>query len=227
MKRIIRWLFTLLILILGLNIYDIFLKEIDFAALIANNKTVEKPSHRCLNLEEEATFRCLNQVYETGEADSADLFILGQLHLAGLGTEQNLTAAEKLFERSAVEGENPVAMRLLGDINLNQKEGIIAAQYWYQRSARLGDAGAQFKLANLYRYGGEGVQNYAEALKLYKAASDQGNINATYELGLQYGMGLGVEPDLDRALFILEKPCEQGHSDSCALLQRIKELRRP
>ena len=41
-----------------------------------------------------------------------------------------------------------------------------------------------------------------------------------------YAMGIGVAPNLDRSLFMLEAPCDRGHAESCALMKRIQELKR-
>ena len=217
-----RWIISLLVIILGINVYGTFLQDVDFRQWLPQQEG-EKASHRCVDLPEKETFQCLNNVYKAGQADAEDLLLIGQLHLAGLGTEQNLTESAKFFEKSVAEGHNPDAMRFLGDLYV--REDLLAAKYWYHRAARMGNLEAQLKLANIYRYGEEKEQDAPKALELYRAASLQGSVEGSYEMALMYGFGIGVEPDLDRTLFILESPCAKGHQESCELKAQIEQLR--
>lgn len=209
----------LLISLLSLSIYDIFVKDrLDFSTPAAM-----KDSKSCVNLNEKETFSCLTAVHNAGNATGNDLFILGQMYLQGIGTEQDTDSAIKLLELNAIEHNTTDAMVLLGDLVINNDP--LSATYWYSRAANNNDPSAQLKLAQIYRYGEESMQNPALAFELYKAATNAGSLTAQYELALMYAMGIGTTPNLDRSLFMLEKPCDQGHQESCALLNKIQELR--
>lgn len=215
-----RIILGLLFVILGLNIYDLFLKE-------HFNFTFEAPllkdSTSCVNLKERETLTCLEEVIAAGTMTGDDLFILGQMYLHGIGADSDNPKAIRLLERSAIEFENVEAMVLLGDLAMS--EDLLSAQYWYTKAAKKEYLAGQLKLANIYRYGIEKVQNPEEALELYRAAANQGSLVAQYELALMYAMGLGIEPNLDRSLFMLEAPCSRGHEQSCILLEQIQGLK--
>ena len=44
------------------------------------------------------------------------------------------------------------------------------------------------------------------------AAARNGDTNATYELGLRYASGNGVEPDFSKAIELVEKAADAGHA---------------
>lgn len=213
---------VLLISILGLNIFDLFIKDrLDFPFLEA---PLLKDSTTCINLDEKRTFDCLTEVMTLGTADGNDLLLLGQMHLYGLGTEVNSEQAITLLETGAITKENVEAMILLGDLYL--KTEMLTSKYWYTRAAKNGSLDAQLRLAQIYRYGAAQDQNPQLAFDLYKMAANQGSLDAQYELALMYAMGIGTDPHLDRSLFMLEAPCDLGHKESCALFQKIQELKR-
>jgi TPR repeat protein len=70
----------------------------------------------------------------------------------------------------------------------------------YQAAAEAGSSEAQALLADMYRTGGEGVdQDYAKALLWAQKAADQGNSRAQITLGILYRGGLGVPKDTAKA----------------------------
>lgn len=216
-----KTILTLLVAILGLNIFEFYLKDhLD----LSFEKPPLKDSTSCVNLNEKETFSCLETVVAEGEVKGNDLFLLGQMYLYGMGTNSDAVNAVKLLERSAVEFENDEAMVMLGNLTIEQDP--LAGKYWYSRAAKQNNLEGQLKLANIYRHGNEKEQNPELAIDLYKAAANQGSLDAQYELALMYAMGVGVKPNLDRSIFMLEMPCDRGHAESCALLSKIQELKR-
>lgn len=211
----------MLVGILGLNIYGLFVKDHIDQPFVEKDIVINSES--CANLSEQETFACLTTVDEAGQANDNDLLLLGQLNLYGMGTTINIPKAISLFEKSAIEGENTEAMVLLGDMLLNKD--ALSAKYWYARAAQKGDLASQLKLARIYRYGEPQDLNPQGAFELYKQASDKGSLDAKYEMALMYGTGVGVDPNVDRSIFILETPCDQGHQASCELLKQIQNLK--
>jgi len=62
-------------------------------------------------------------------------------------------------------------------------------------------------------HNGQGVQkDYAEALRLYKLAADQGYPNAQCNLGLMYHNGLGAKQDYIEALRLFRLAADQGYA---------------
>ena len=210
----------LLIGILGVNIYGFFLKDLDTLGFnIPSNKT----SKSCINLSEIETFSCLKEVEVLGYSTGNDLMLLGQLYLYGIGTEIDINQAKAMFEKSVVTDQNINAMHFLGDLAV--KKDLLSAKYWYTRAAQKNDLDAAIKLASIYRYGNEKDLDPEAALLLYKQVADSGSLDAHYELALMYAMGEGVEPNIDRSIFILEGTCDQVHALSCELLQQIQRLK--
>jgi TPR repeat protein len=74
-----------------------------------------------------------------------------------------------------------------------------------------GNAGAQFKLGNMYHHG-EGVpQDYAAALDWYRKAADKGEVEAQLQLGTMYFLGEGVPRDFAAAVSWYRKAADQGN----------------
>lgn len=62
---------------------------------------------------------------------------------------------------------------------------------------------------------GHGVtQDYAEAVKWYRKAAEQGYALAQYNLGAMYGNGNGVTQDYAEAVKWLRKAAEQGYASA-------------
>ena len=75
-----------------------------------------------------------------------------------------------------------------------------------------GDAQQQYKLAEAY-YKGKGVQqDYAEALKWFRLAADQGLVESQHMLGVMYDQGTGTTQDYTRAVAWYQKAAEQGYA---------------
>ena len=213
----------LLVFVTG-SISGYFVKDyvdLHYRNLTVNDVTL-KDSKSCVGLSNEETFSCLIEVANTSLVTGNDLFVLGQLYLYGYGTEINGEKAVGALERSAFEFDNVDAMVLLGNLFIDTDR--LAGKYWYSQAAQRGSLEGQLRLANIYRYSEED-QNPALAFNLYQAAANQGVAQAQYELALIYAMGFGVNPDIDKAIQILEIPCSNGYEDGCILLNRIQELR--
>ena len=79
-----------------------------------------------------------------------------------------------------------------------------------QRRAESGEPEAVNALANAYAYGQGVAQNYDEAIRLYRIASDRGLAAAQFNLGLLYELGRGVAPDAAEAFRLYLRAAEQG-----------------
>lgn len=84
----------------------------------------------------------------------------------------------------------------------------------HDRSPGRHTAGAQFNLATKYE-GGIGVkQDYAEAIKWYRRAAEQGQADAQYNLGKLYEHGTGVDQDYNESVKFYQCAAEQGDADA-------------
>ena len=72
----------------------------------------------------------------------------------------------------------------------------------------------QYEKGNCYYYG-RGVQrDYAEAVKWYRMAAEQGHSGAQNNLGVCYRSGIGVQQDYEQAVIWYRKAAEQGRASA-------------
>ena len=100
-----------------------------------------------------------------------------------------------------------------------QKRGDVkAALDTYEAAAERGHAGAQYELAQLYKYGRPPArQDLAAARKWFLKAAEQGNPAAQYEAGKAYAAGQGGDKSCKEAERWLRKAADRAHPD--AMLQ--------
>ena len=83
-----------------------------------------------------------------------------------------------------------------------------------QQSAKDGVAADQYKLATMYVKGQGVKQDYQEAVKWYRLAAEQGEVNAQSALGLMYDNGEGVSKDDREAIKWYRLAGEQGDANA-------------
>ncbi len=155
-------------------------------------------------------------------------YYLGAAYMNGTGVEADPVVAYKWLQRAADEGVIG-AFRALGMISLNGSGGqpvdVGQAETWLRRAAVKGDVDSMVLLADLHASKQAQVPNQAEAIFLYVAASDQGNMKATTALGLAHLNGNGVELNHTLAVKLFEKAADH-HAEArfqlalCHLLGR-------
>ena len=74
---------------------------------------------------------------------------------------------------------------------LSRNDYATALREW-RPLAEQGDAAAQYKLGDMYRYGWGVELDFAEAVRWYRKAAEQGHAESQYEFGLFLSVGLGV-----------------------------------
>jgi TPR repeat protein len=83
-----------------------------------------------------------------------------------------------------------------------------------RQAAELGDADAQFNLAERYanENGTWGEQDLAEAVRWYRQAAEQGHAQAQFYLGRCYENGTGVERDAEEAVEWYREAAQNGEA---------------
>lgn len=97
----------------------------------------------------------------------------------------------------------------------NKNEDYKLACEYYQKSAQLGNADAQYELGWIYFWYGDisGVEiNEQKGLEWYIKSAKQGNAKAQCELGVMYLYGCVVEEDYAKAIELLAKSAEQSNA---------------
>lgn len=81
---------------------------------------------------------------------------------------------------------------------------------------------AEHLVGILYEYGIGTSQNFEQALKYYKRASEQRYLESVYHLGLMYLYGRGTQPQYSRSLSLFEFGCQSSHAPCCHYLGIMK-----
>lgn len=142
--------------------------------------------------------------------------VLGLLYMNGTaGIEKNTEQAVYWLERAGEKGFSN-AYHNLGMIFKQGRNGIVqnfnAAYEYFRKGAELGSNVCMYD-EGFMLYKGLGChQNYVKALSRFQAASDSGNVFATYMLGLCYRNGYGTAQDEKRGWEILKKSADLGYS---------------
>lgn len=90
-----------------------------------------------------------------------------------------------------------------------------------QNQAEAGDAHAQDIVGGWYELSIVRALDYAEAVKWYRLAADQGYAVAQFHLGRMYAEGKGVDQDRAQAAMWFRMAADQGYVDA---KQRLKLL---
>ena len=172
------------------------LASYDLAKLYEDNPEIFKASNKTIfDLYNKALNKLLEQ--EQNAHDAFTEMRIASMYLNGKGTEINVPYAVNWLEKSAEQG-NPDAAYQLGYIYSSNEYSI-----------------SDPDKANAY---------YAQALQDYEKAEEE-NINATaeYRIGLIYLNALGVEQDIDKALYWLEKSTLNGNASAAYKLASLYE----
>lgn len=146
---------------------------------------------------------------EKQSRDDRLLYRIGQMLVAGTGTQKDVGAAIPYLEQSA-KLSNVYAQCLLGKLYLavknlwNPVENPYAdperGLFWLSKAADAGNDGAQYQLGKLYRDGLYVAKDMDRAVHLFIAAAEQKNSFAAYALGKLYLAGTDVPRDIGSAV---------------------------
>lgn len=160
---------------------------------------------------------------------------MAKLYEEGLGVEQDLTEAARLYGEAIID---PSSIRGHASLNLAQlylegqgvQQNDVLAYHllWQAKEADL-DRTAEIELANLLSEGGEGVEADPElARQLYEQAASQDKEQALLALAKAHAPGGWLEEDSDKSLAYaqryakqLEAGAEQGDVDAMLKLASL------
>ena len=109
------------------------------------------------------------------------------------------------------------------DTSQNNRTEDDATAKELRKSAKAGDASAQFRLGQLYDEGTGVPQDYGQAKEWFEKAAKQGHAGAQVNLGTLYLQGEGAPQSSQMALFWLSRAAEQGHALAFAKLGWVYE----
>lgn len=137
---------------------------------------------------------------------------------------------EDIFARA--ENGDYNAQCYVGHLYLSGKgveQNFQKARYWYQRvidqegaDAKI-VAHAHLVLGVLFNSGKGGKTCHQTAKTCFETAARQGYTDAHINLGLMYAKGIGVEKDLQQALYWWQLAAEKGHPTAAAYVRQLKK----
>ena len=144
----------------------------------------------------EKAFTLFKAAAERGESNAAHN--VGRCYFDGDGVEKNYVEAKNWFSKA---------------YDLGDKSDKVVNLYWRANSfinAEKGDAEAQWRVGNFYKYGEYVEKDLVEAVKWYRKSAEQGDATGQNYLGDCYWFGDGVERDYAEAAKWYRKSAEQG-----------------
>lgn len=160
-----------------------------------------------------------------GLGRSASCFLLGTLHVRGLGVEESLNKGMELYARACQNGSAAACAELAGryiDGTLRDVDNAHIANLAY-RACDADNAAGCTHLAFLYATGRGIPKDDDRALTLFEKACDGGDAAGCYNVGLHYEKGRGVRADLKRAEDTYYRACYLGNAMGCTNLGYLLE----
>ncbi len=156
------------------------------------------------------------------------LFALGTMYAQGLGVMQDYDRARQLFTEAAELAHAPslVALASFYEQGIGGRPDEAKAFALYMLAAdKLQYPLAQYRLGLYYRRGQAGIpRDNEEAFKWFRRAAEGNVVDAFYELGVMYGLGLGIARDAKLAERWLGQAYQAGHPAAGIALDNIKSL---
>lgn len=190
-------------------------KEYDFAErwYLAAAKQNYAPAQSLLCLMYSQTAVKEGDIYEwavkaADNHDALGYFFLGYCYDKGIVVEPDYSKASAFYQ-GVIDGKDSGGVALIEP--LAQYDEILAKCF------------SENALAKLYQNGDGVEQNYAEALRLFKAAYDDGYAPAALHIGEFYYFGYGIKQDRDTAYLWFLKAAEDGNPDAIAIVDLLKD----
>ncbi|MFN7096943.1 MAG: tetratricopeptide repeat protein, partial [Gammaproteobacteria bacterium] len=136
---------------------------------------------------------------------------MGTLYENGEGYDSDIAKAVKYYKLAAAQGHKDALLRL----------GLIFDfKKHHQNIQKIIPA-----LPTLWQYHDrdDTIPQYAEVVKWYGCAAEQGDADAAYRLGKIYAQGIGVEKNLEEAKKWYELADENGHEKAAQQLEAISD----
>jgi TPR repeat protein len=142
-----------------------------------------------VTLHMERAFELYERAAKLGSADA--MFNIARLYATGKGVKVDVATSRAWLEKAAAAG------------NVEAKKDLAGfAQGAYEAP------GKDLTTAAFAAYG---KKDYATSARLYRRASDLGNMDATVALGQHYSQGLGLSKDLKEAARLFRIAAEKGN----------------
>lgn len=171
--------------------------------------------------DDEELFKQMLFLAQHGDAEAQ--YHVGMFYNNGIGTSKNIPHAFEWFQKSS--GNNPLGAYKVGCYYSGQARGYIDVDHakaleYKMVAAKAGYALAQYDVASLLSYNG----NTDEAIKWWRLAGDQGQIDSLYSLFNLYYQGRRISKDLPSAYLYLKLAISAGGEPPAELKSVMNEL---
>lgn len=153
---------------------------------------------------------------DDGDADAMNT--VGYMYLMGKGIDKDKEKAVRYLKDAFEHGSAQAAFRLAQLYDNGEcytDPDLDRAVDWYQKSADLGYADAEYALAGVLLMQDSKYFNVKRALTWLAKAADQGHHESEHQLGLMYAYGSnGLRRSPPKAIKLLTAACEGGNQQA-------------
>jgi hypothetical protein len=169
---------------------------------------------------ENAAFEWMKKSAEQGNTEAE--YALGVFYYNAKGTKKDEIEANKWLQKAADNGHQ-MAVSTLKQLN---ERPLLPYSDELLKKAEMGDAVAQFNIADCFFYGKGVPADKAQGIKWLTKAADSGDAISQFNLGVVYLQGLGVEKDVTKGTALLQKASAQGNEMANKLLAALSQTRK-
>ena len=172
----------------------------------------------------------LEELKERAEqGDSCAKFEIGEIYYEGKLVEKNIQTAVEWFEKAADDYKEKFSQMKLGrmyEIGDGVEQDYLKAIKYYERAAFTSPLQneALYRLALFYLNGYGYEQNYEYAASMFEVLlNDEYIPEAKYQYGRCLEYGIGIDKDLDQALYWYELAAKEGVEEAKEACERLRK----
>jgi len=136
------------------------------------------------------------------------IFEYGDMLFEGIGTDQDVEAAIKYYQKAADLGNDDAIMKIAALMGNGDKQLLVDA---FKQLADKGFPNNEFHFADLLLKISTNKKEKRTAFEWFKKAANQGHLDAKYRVAMLYGRGIGVKKSIEEHIMLLEEVADQGH----------------
>lgn len=151
------------------------------------------------------------------QGDAQAQYRLGMAHKTGSGAPRDVRAAFGWFVLAGGAGDVAAAAveaARAAELGTGTKKNLAEAARWWHRASELGDEPAKARFVDLVLTGQIRTLGGTAGADWIEAAADEGDARAPLILGEAYELGLGVLPNVGKALYWYRAAAFLGDSDA-------------
>jgi TPR repeat protein len=154
---------------------------------------------------------------QNGDRDA--MYVIGMMYRDGTNVDADVVQALEWFKNAAQRGNSNAMVELSRIYSLDKEfTGIerndIEAIRWIREAEKRNNPKALYTLGLMYEEGFPFDRSYEESFSYFKKAAYRGVLNAYVKMYIAYQYGKGVDPDLKKAIYWLNKIMKEAPTAS-------------